>query len=132
VDLTTNLRGVKAVLIAALTVALISCSWWSPRRVKLGERFTLRPKEKVAVADTELTIRLDEVGHQTFSGPGPPPGGASFVVLTVNHQSGSRSIRISVGDSAEAGDYAIKVNSAHPFRNDNGPNCELTVTSAKK
>ncbi len=125
-------RCARGALIATLAIALIGCSWWSPRRVKLGEQFTMRPKEKVAVADTELTIRLDEVGHQTFSGPGPSPGGASYVVLMVHHESGSRSIRVSVGDSAEAGDYAIKVDSAHPFRNDNGPNCELTVTSVTK
>ena len=126
-----NLRGAKGVLIAALAVTLISCSWWS-RRVKLGEQFTMRPKDTVAVADTGLTIRLDEVGHQTFSGPGPPSGGASYVVLLVTDKNGSRSIRISVGETTEGGAYVIKVNSAHPFRSDDGPRCELTVTSVKK
>ena len=125
------MSGAKRSLVVALAVVFISCSWWS-RRVKLGEQFTMRPKDTVAVADTGLTIRLDEVGHQTFSGPGPPSGGASYVVLLVTDKNGSRSIRISLGDSMEAGDYVIKVNSAHPFRSDDGPRCELTVTSVKK
>src|SRR5436189_3640135 len=112
-----NLCGARGALIATLAIALISCSWWS-RRVKLGEQFTMRPKDTVAVANTGLTIRLDEVGHQTFSGPGPSPSGASYVVLLVTDQNGSRSIRIGVGDSTEAGDYVIKVNSAHPSRSD--------------
>ena len=92
----------------------------------------MRPKDTVAVADTGLTIRLDEVGHQTFSGPGPAPSGASYVVLLVTDQNGSRSIRISVGDSTETGDYLIKVNSAYPFRSQDGPRCELTVTRPGK
>jgi len=126
-----NLCGARGALIATLAIALISCSWWF-RRVKLGEQFTMRPKDTVAVANTGLTIRLDEVGHQTFSGPGPSPSGASYVVLLVTDQNGSRSIRISVGDSTEAGDYVIKVNSAHPSRSDDGPLSELTVTSTKR
>lgn len=124
------MRGAKRWLVVGLTILLISCSWWS-RRVKLGEQFTMRPKDTVAVADTGLTIRLDEVGHQTFSGPGPP-GGASYVVLLVTDKNGSRSIRISVGETTEGGAYVIKVNSAYPFRSDDGPRCELTVTSVKK
>jgi hypothetical protein len=126
-----NLRGAKGALIATLAIVMIGCSWWS-RRVKLGEQFTMRPKDKVVVAGTGLTIRLDEVGHQTFSGPGPSPSGASYVVLLVTSERGSRSIRISVGDTTEAGDYVIKVDSANPFRSDDGPRCELTVTSGKK
>ena len=126
-----KLRGAKGALIAALAIAFISCSWWS-RRVKLGEEFTMRPKDKVAVAGTGLTIRLDEVGHQTFSGPGPPPGAASYVLLLVTEKGSSRSIRLSVGDSTEAGDYLIKVNSAYPFHSQDGPRCELTVMNARK
>ena len=126
-----DLRSPKGALIATLAIALIGCGWWS-RRVKLGEQFAMRPKDKVVVAGTDLTIRLDEVGHQTFSGPGPPPGGASYVGLLVSDENASRSIRISVGETAQAGDYVIKVNSANPFRSGDGPRCELTVTSTKK
>ena len=121
----------KRVSFAGLTIivalALISCNWWS-RRVKVGEQFTMRPKDKVVVAGAGLTIRLDEVGHQTFSGPGPSPGGAAYVVLFVTSEDDSKSIRLSVGEGTQVRDYIIKVNSAHPFRSDDGPRCELTVS----
>jgi len=126
-----NLRAAKGALIATLAITLIGCSWWS-RRVKLGEQFTMRPKDKVVIAGTSLAIRLDGVGHQTFSGPGPSPGAASYVLLLVTEKGSSRSIRLSVGDSTEAGDYLIKVNSAYPFHSQDGPRCELTVMNARK
>jgi hypothetical protein len=110
--------------------AVIDCSWRS-RRVKLGERFTMRPKDKITVAGPGLTVRLDGVGHQTFSGPGPSPGAAAYVELLVTSESGSRSARISVGESTEVGDYVIKVNSAYPFSSQDGPRCELTVSRAR-
>jgi hypothetical protein len=125
-----DLRGAKGALIATLAIARIGCSLWS-RRVNLGEQFAMRPKDKVVVAGTGLTVRLDEVGHQTFSGPGLPPGGASYVVLLVTDENGSRSIRIGVGETTEGGACVIKVNSAYPFRGDDGPRCELTVTNAE-
>jgi hypothetical protein len=125
-----NKSSVKRWLVVALAIVFISCSWAS-RRVKLGEQFTLRPKDKVIVAGTGLAIRLDEVGHQTFSGPGPSPGAASYVLLFVTFKDASKSIRLSVGENTTTGNYLIKVNSAHPFRSDGGPRCELTVTSAK-
>src|SRR5881628_567524 len=120
-------RSAKRWFTIPLAIVFISCSWGT-RQAKLGEQFTMRPKDRVTVAGTGLTIRLDEVGHQTFSGPGPSPGGASYVVLLVAYENGSRSIRISVGENAEAGVYVITVNSAYPFRSQEGPRCELTVT----
>jgi len=120
-----NLRGAKGALIATLAIALIGCNW-SARRVKLGEPFTMRPKDKVAVAGTGMTIRLDEVGHQTFSGPSAGP--AAYVVLQLTSETGSQSIRIGVGESTQEGAYVITVNSAYPFRSQDGPRCELTVT----
>jgi hypothetical protein len=113
-------------LVILLAIGFINCGWWS-RRVKLGEEFTMRPKERVSVAGTQLTIRLDEVGHQTFSGP--TSGRAGYVELFATSRSVSKSIRLSVGDNAEVDGYVITVNSALPFSSQGGPKCELTVTT---
>lgn len=122
-----NLSRIQRKLFPAVAIIAISCNW-APRRVKLNEQFAMRPKEEVAVADTGLTIRLDEVGHQTFSGPTPPRRAAAYAVFFVSAPNGSRTIRLDVGDDEAVGDYSIKVNSANPFNSDNGPRCELTVT----
>ena len=124
-------RSAKRWFTIPLAIVFISCSWGT-RQAKLGEQFAMRPKDKVTVAGTGLTIRLDTVGHQTFSGPGPAPGAAAYVELLVSSESGSKSIRISVGDITEVRDYVIKVNSAYPFRSQDGPRCELTVTRPGK
>lgn len=123
---------IKRWLVISFAIVSIGCSLGS-RKVKLGEQFTLRPKEKVVVAGTGLTIRLDEVGHQTFSEPQPRPLSSSYVVLTVTAGGAApRSVSISVGESETIGGYTITVNSAYPFRSDNGPRCGLTVTAAAK
>jgi hypothetical protein len=88
----------------------------------------MRPKEEVAVADTRLTVRLNEVGHQTFSGPTPSRRAAAYAVLSVSSPNGSRTVTLDVGEEEQLGDYLIKLNSANPFNSDNGPRCELTVT----
>ena len=122
-----NMCRLQSALVPAIAVMMISCTW-ADRRVKLGERFSMRPKEEVAVADTGMTIRLDEVGHQTFSGPAPPGRAAAYAVLFVSTPDGSRTVRLDVGEDEQLGNYLIRVNSANPFKSDNGPRCELTVT----
>lgn len=122
-----NTNRLRSVLVTAIALMAISCSW-ADRRVKLGERFEMRPKEEVAVVDTGMTIRLDEVGHQTFSGPTPPNRAAAYAVFIVSTKDGSKTLRLDVGEDEQVGDYLIKVNSANPFHSDNGPRCELTVT----
>lgn len=115
----------KRLLVVLLAICFINCGW-SSRRVKLGEEFTMRPKDTVSVASTQLTIRLDEVGHQTYSGPKSGPAG--YVELFVTSHSVSQSIRMSVGDAADFDGYVITANSALPFSSQDGPKCELTVT----
>ena len=114
-------------LVPAIAIILIGCSWTS-RRVNVGERFPMRPKEEVTVADTGITIRLNEVGHQTFSGPTPSRRAAAYAILLVTSPNGSRTLRLDVGEDEQVGDFLIKINSVNPFNSDNGPRCELTVT----
>jgi hypothetical protein len=122
-----NLHRLQSALVLTIAILLISCSW-AERRVNLDEKFAMRPKEEVAVADTGLTIRLNEVGHQTFSGPTPARRAAAYAVLFISTPDESRTIRLDVGDDEQVGRYLIKLNSANPFNSDNGPRCELTVT----
>ena len=122
-----SMRRLKSVFVLAITTVLISCMW-ANRRVKVDEKFAMRPKEEVAVANTGITIRLNEVGHQTFSGPTPSGRAAAYAVLSVSLPDGSRTVRLDVGEDEQVGDYLIKLNSANPFNSDNGPRCELTVT----
>ncbi len=122
-----NMRCLQSVLVPAIGIMVIACSW-NTRRVNVGEKFAMRPKEEVAVADTGITIRLNEVGHQTFSGPTPSRRAAAYAVLSVSSPNGPRTIRLDVGEDEQVGDYLIKLNSANPFNSDNGPRCELTVT----
>ena len=122
-----SMHRLQAVFVLPIAIILISCSW-EGRRVHLGEKFAMRPKEEVAVADTRLTVRLNEVGHQTFSGPTPARRAAAYAVLSVSSPNGSRILRLEVGEDEQVGDFLIKLNSANPFNSDNGPRCELTVT----
>lgn len=117
---------IQSALVPAIAIIMISCTW-ATRRVNLGEKFAMRPKEEVAVADTGITIRLNEVGHQTFSGPTPSRRSAAYAVLAVSSPDGPRTISLDVGEDEQVGDYLIKLNSANPFNSDNGPRCELTV-----
>src|SRR5262252_10209899 len=108
-----------------IALSLVGCSLFT-RRVKLGEQFIMHPKDKVTVAGTDLTIQLDEVGHQTFAAPSKGP--AAYVALQINSGNNLRPARAGVGESAEAGAFTIKVNAANPFHSEDGPRCELTVT----
>lgn len=122
-----KMHRVQSALLLAIAIMLISCSW-ADRRVNVGEKFAMRPKEEVAVADTGISIRLNEVGHQTFSGPTPSRRAAAYAVLSVASPKGSSTVRLDVGEDEQVGDYLIKLNSANPFNSDGGPRCELTVT----
>jgi hypothetical protein len=122
-----SINRLQAVFVLPIAVILIGCGW-EARRVNVGEKFAMRPKEEVAVADTGITVRLNEVGHQTFSGPTPSLRAAAYAVLLVSLPDGSRTVRLDVGEEEQVGDYLIKLNSANPFNSDNGPRCELTVT----
>jgi hypothetical protein len=111
--------------ISIVIILLTSCSLLS-RRVKVGEGFSLKPKEKVVVAGADLEIKLEGVGHQTSSNAQSQPISSSYVKLTVT--AGGKPQTMEVDDNVDIGDYTITVKSANPFRNDDGPRCELVVT----
>jgi hypothetical protein len=110
---------------ATITVFVTGCGLLS-RSVKTDEEFVMKPADKVIVSGTGLQIKLEAVGHQTSSNARSQPISAFFVRMTVT--SGGQSRSIEVEDSAEVGDYTIKVKSANPFATGGGPNCSLLVT----
>ena len=116
---------IRTTLLISLTLLhLTGCGLWS-RKVKIGEQFTLHPKERVVVADTGLTIRLDAVGHQWYVDQRPHTTIYVEVTVTVGN-AGPRALTIS--DNQTIGDYTITLKSANEFRSDGGPRCELVVT----
>jgi hypothetical protein len=46
-----SIHRLQAVFVLPIAVILIGCGW-EARRVNVGEKFAMRPKEEVAVADT--------------------------------------------------------------------------------
>lgn len=116
---------IKRLLTALAIVGLLTACGLFSRRVKLGEEFTMKPKEKVVVAGAGLEIELDGVGHQTLLNPQLPPFRSSYVTLRVTP---GPPRPMEVTNSVDVGDYTITVESADPFRNDGGPCCKFVVT----
>ena len=113
-------------LISTIILLYTGCGLWT-RRVKTGEPFALRQGESVVVAGTDLEIKLEGVGHQWYSNPQPKDARSSYVKLTIT-TGGAPPRALEVSDRVSVGDYTIVVNSADPFRSDDGPRCELVVT----
>ena len=121
-----TISALKSFLAVPIVLAVLTSCGLISRRVKPGEEFAMKTKETVVVSGAGLEIKLEEVGHQTFSNPQPQPVRSSYVQLVVTTGGSPRSIR--VDDSVEVGEYTITVKSANPFRQDDGPRCTLVVT----
>ena len=95
-----------------------------PRRVKVGEEFTLKPGEKISVRGADLTIKLKSVGHQWHvDGRADSP----FVELVLSDV-GASGHNVTLSDTTTVGEYNIKLVAANPFRDNSGPDCKLVVT----
>lgn len=116
---------IKPLFGVSMVVALLTGCGLFSRGVKLGEEFTMKPKEEVVVAGAGLKIRLEGVGHQTFPEPQPRPLRSSYVTLRVTP---GPPRPIEVTDSVDVDDYTITVKAADPFASDGGPRCKLVVT----
>ncbi len=116
----------KSLLAFCSVIVLFTGCGLLSRRVKVGEEFNLKPKERVVASGAGLEITLEGVGHQTFPNPQPQSLRSSYVELTVTSGGAPRSMQVS--DSIDVGDYTITVKSANPFRSDGGPSCVLVVT----
>jgi len=109
-----------------MTVALLfvaGCGLIS-RKVAVGEEFTLRPGDKVAVAGTDLTIELKGVGRQWFVDQRAESSYADLILTG----GGAAARSLTLSESTTVGDYTLKLIGANPFRNNGGPDCKLIVT----
>ena len=114
----------KRLLVSAMVVLFFSGCGLLSRRVQVGEEFTLRPKEKVVVAGTDIGIQLNVVGHQWYV---DNRADTPYAELTVTG-GGAPSRSLTLSESANVGDYAIKLVAANPFNDRGGPDCKLVVT----
>ena len=114
----------QGLLFSAVMILLFAGCGLFARRVKVDEEFTLRPGDRVVVAGTGLSIRLESVGHQWYvDGRGEAP----YANLTVSGD-GAPARSLTLGESVDVGDYAIKLVGANPFSSEGGPDCKLVVT----
>ena len=114
----------QGLLFSAMLILLLAGCGLFARRVKLDEEFTLRPGERVVVAGTGLSIRLESVGRQWYvDGRAEAP----YANLTVSG-GGASARSLTLGESVDAGDYAIKLVGANPFSSAGGPDCKLVVS----
>jgi hypothetical protein len=111
-----------AVVVFAILLCL-ACGGWG-RRVRMGERFTLHPGDRVVVAGAGLSLRLEEVGHRFYAdGRGDDP------FATLSARTGGAPWRtVTVGDRVAVGGSTLRLVAANPFERDGGPSATFVVT----
>lgn len=96
----------------ALGVVFITACGLLPRKVKVGEEFTLHAGEKVSVSGADLTIEVKSIGRQWYVDRRAESG---YAELTIKGRGASAPRKVGVGEAVDEGDYLIKVNSINPF-----------------
>jgi hypothetical protein len=113
----------KTVSIAiALVIIFVTACGFLPRKVKVGEEFTLHTGEKVSVSGADLSIEVKSIGRQWYTDRRAESG---YVELMIKGRGASSPRRVGAGEHVDMGDYLIKVNSINPFGNK--PDCTLIV-----
>jgi hypothetical protein len=115
---------IRNVAASAFIVILVSGCSLMTRRVPAGEEITLKVDESVSVAGTSLNIKLKGVGHQWYV---DKRAESPYAELEISG-GGSPNRKLTLGESAEAGEYNIKLVAANPFHDKGGPDCKLIVT----
>ena len=111
----------RPVAIALIIIFVTACGFL-PRKVKLGEEFTLHSGEKVSVSGADLTIEVKSIGHQWYTDRRAESG---YVELVIKGRGASAPRKVGVGETVDERDYIIKVNSINPFGQT--PDCKLIV-----
>jgi len=106
----------------ALIVIFVTACGFLPRKVKVGEEFTLHSGEKVSVSGADLTIEVKSIGHQWYTDRRAESG---YVELIIKGRGAAAPKKVGLGETVDERDYVIKVNSVNPFGQK--PDCQLVV-----
>jgi len=106
----------------ALIVIFVTACGFLPRKVKVGEEFTLHSGEKVSVRGADLTIEVKSIGHQWYV---DRRAESSYAELMIKGRGVSGPRKVGLGETVDEGDYIIKVNSINPFGQK--PECQIVV-----
>ena len=106
----------------ALIVVFVAACGFLPRKVKVGEEFTLHAGEKVSVSGADLSIEVKSIGRQWYVDRRAESG---YVELIIKGRGASAPRKIGMGETVEERDYIIEVNSVNPFGAK--PDCTLIV-----
>jgi len=116
------LRMKRLAVAIALIVIFVTACGFLPRKVKVGEEFTLHSGEKVSVSGADLTIEVKSIGHQWYTDRRAESG---YVELIIKGRGAAAPRKVGVGETIDERDYLIKVNSINPFGAK--PDCKLVV-----
>ena len=106
----------------ALIVIFVTACGFLPRKVKVGEEFTLRSGEKVSISGADLTIEVKSIGRQWYTDRRAESG---YAELIIKGRGASAPRKVGVGETVDEGNYVIKINSINPFGQN--PDCNLVV-----
>ena len=112
----------RIVIAIGLMVVFVAGCGLLPRKVKVGEEFTLHAGEKVSVSGADLSIEVKSIGRQWYVDRRAESG---YAELIVKGRGASSPRKIGVGETVDEGDYVIKVDSVNPFGAK--PDCTLIV-----
>jgi hypothetical protein len=102
----------KRIVTIALIVVFINACGLLPRKVKVGEEFTLHTGEKVSISGADLTIEVKSIGRQWYVDRRAESG---YAELMIKGRGASAPKKVGVGETVDEGDYLIKVISINPF-----------------
>jgi len=124
VKMDTKFSTRKWSAVIAIALVVVSGCGWVTRRVKVGEQFTLKPGEKVSISGADLSIKLKAVGHQWYV---DRRADSPYVELILSDV-GASGRNLTLSETANVGEYTIKLVGANPFGDNGGPDCKLIVT----
>ena len=106
----------------ALIIIFVTACGFLPRKVKVGEEFTLYSGEKVSVSGADLSIEVKSIGRQWYVDRRAESG---YVELIIKGRGAAAPKKVGVGETVDERDYIIKVNAINPFGAK--PDCKLVV-----
>ena len=82
--------------------------------VKIGEEFTLKPKESVSLSDAGIKITLNQVGREWLANNG---GERPYCEISIAYNGNETKASVRFRSPVTIGDYEVKLVKANPFGN---------------